>query len=116
MRGFTGEYDSRDVLLKAVSLVEERWTQGAWFRIDDRILAKDEALALADLEAMRVCALGALTLTAHRLGASEKALRGARARLGRWISKTFGSAVATFNDAEDRTAEQVADTLRRAAE
>lgn len=115
------DHDYRDVLLKASELVAEdgRWVQLAWFSTGKRSITREEAQRLDELGvSISVCALGAVTLAADRLGVSESALRGARTKLAWWLRKTADlvAGVAGWNDEDGRTADEVAEALRQAAD
>jgi hypothetical protein len=114
------DYDYRDVLRKASELVAEegRWVQDAWFQIGDQPMTREDAVRLDKAGALvRVCALGAVTLTGERLGVPERVIKGARSRLA-WFVGVFRDhwSVSSWNDSEDTSQFEVANLLREAAD
>lgn len=113
-------FDYTDVLLKASELVVEegRWRQHTWFvangqQIDRVTAAKWDAAGVH----VSICMLGAVSLAADRLGVPENVAQGARSRLSWFLRKFRGCGwSAAWNDEPGRTADEVAEALREAAE
>lgn len=93
------EFDDRDVLLKAAGIVEQGWCQNI---IHER--SSDGSAIVAS------CAMGAIVRAAEELNPLE---------MSRAIWTLIGylhEDIAYWNDAHGRTAHEVAETMRRAAD
>jgi hypothetical protein len=130
------EFDYRDVLIKAASYVEQGWCQGVEYEGEDIPLypgTTDPHLqGFRDLEASLLaankwCAVGAIKRAAFEtlpvdLDDRMDAFNGLiwlaidNLEIGLDNVQHRGFIVTSYNDAEGRTADEVADALRRAAE
>lgn len=108
------DHDWRDVLLKAASIVEEegRWTQKTEFRsARNGQPMHDWGTIMRRADEVRVCALGAIGLADRLLGGPSRAVEAVRR-----MEDHLGVHPVVWNDWRDRTADEVADALRTAAE
>lgn len=112
MTEFTGQHDWRDVLIKAASLVEQGWCQGHLYLNDD---GEPFSFGL-DFERRpdKVCLEGALRVAALDLTGNLGGMLSMRAH--QKMADLVYEFPYEWNDAEGRTADEVADALRRAAE
>ena len=101
-------HDWKDVLLKASSIVEEGWCQGANHK-------QENGLAADWLEADQSCAGGAISRALNHLSENPKADMDVwnAALIG--LEKHLGRPIVPWNDDQGRTAEEVADAMRQAA-
>ena len=90
----------QDVLLKAASIVEEGWCQGALHRNENG----DDCYPSGAVES---CAEGAISRATSYVG-SVNALMGLKRYLGK-------QSINEWNDHPDQTAGEVADAMRKAA-
>jgi hypothetical protein len=111
------QFDARDVLLKSASRLEEKgmWCQRSFYKWQET----GDALTLSqaiELEAqggkVSTCAEGVISLISRKLGVPDFEERQARTLLYWEIGGRF---VPSWNDAPSRTAQDVADAMRRAA-
>lgn len=131
------DHDYRDVLLKAASLVEEGWCQGNWYYLDNAYLCEYEECGSSHLvndpmpeevaegrRPEKVCLEGAIRLAAYDLTDDPESLQfGASTQLvtdsDQKIAHLLGAPVEEiweWNDADGRTADEVATALRKAAD
>lgn len=110
--------NSNDLLLKAASLVEEGWIQGAYHDQDD-----------VTKEIIASCAIGAMERANKMLfnmstGFVGTAYGAARRRLAEYVKPSLPKEIETsndqtivtvWNDAEERTAHEVAEAMRKVA-
>ena len=114
----SSNFTASDILLKAASRIEEEgmWCQGSfWPGLKEKDTTK--AFALAQSRRVRVpeCALGALIGAAIDLGLGYMDFADARWKLEAAAGDIGVNGAAIFNDATGRTADEVADLMRRAA-
>ena len=109
------EHDWRDVLLKAASIVEQGWCQGALH------LNKEGDVIYNREEADRSCATGAIARASDQLSGEREPVAASVAAydLGedarRGLRKHLGISIPIWNDHWDRTADEVAESMRQAA-
>jgi hypothetical protein len=110
------EFDYRDVLLKASEIVSEegRWVQKMFFRSarNGQSMGLEGVIKRGRQDEVGVCAVGAIQLSAELMGAPARLATKARTA----VEMMLGRELTIYNDAEGRTADEVADALRRAAE
>lgn len=101
------DYDYRDVLLKSAERVMEpgKWIQGTSF---DGVETTTDAVK----KDAAACALGTLAIMGYRLNNKQKVYEQAHIAL----YDELGTEIINWNDTPGRTAEEVAEAMRRAAE
>lgn len=115
------EFDERDLLLKAASIVEEGWTQGAMFRDKSDNTLSEHLTLSGETETIwshvaTVCASGAIAKAVHQLGVPGHIRINAINLLSFYISDAYGmSIIPWWNDDINRTKEEVAEAMRLAA-
>lgn len=105
-------FDERDVLLKAASRVEQGWCQGHAFR--DAVTGVEQWWGEVT-ESSLVCFSGVVSLAEDELGVYNHGQIHARV-WSRMRSAIGGAHPLGWNDAPGRTAAEVAEAMRRAAE
>ncbi len=100
------QHDATDVLLKAASIVEEGWCQYVFHTNGDGQWATTRD------KASKSCAAGALSRAASELDANERDSQHAYMALAMHV----GGMVTDWNDKDGRTAEEVAEAMRNAAD
>lgn len=100
------KFTEKDVLLKAASIVEEGWCQRTVHRD-----ARGHTTALPE-RAVTSCAIGAVIRAVGQLGGDPTLYLEARERLMAQVGDDIGK----WNDTPGRTAHEVAEAMRRAAE
>ena len=114
-QGEVAMFDERDILLKAASIVEEGWCQGAYHRRADGTwegmnLQGQETVTLRPA-AVTSCARGAILRARHELGLPRPPYGQSAADL---LKGSVGPII-DWNDAPGRTADEVAEAMRTAA-
>ena len=101
------EHDWRDVLLKAASIVEQGWCQGALYRtngVHNTLVVQEDA--------EQSCAVGAISRALFHLNGDHELLIATHRNLQKHL---LFSEIATWNDSPGRTAAEVAEAMRQAA-
>lgn len=99
-------FDERDVLLKAASIVEEGWCQHFYWKGADIVNSNVH------------CAVGALGAASVQLGLTtldDPWTGEAMFRAENALANHIGSSVVYWNDSPGRTADEVAEAMRKAA-
>ena len=111
------DHDYRDILLKAAERVVEpgKWCQGSAYEGTSMV-------AWADRHDVAACAWGTLRLIAYRMGLLDKTEGQIQAEVynaGTAVEAVLNDPehhLTTWNDAPERTAQDVADLFREAAQ
>ena len=105
----TMKHDWRDVLLKAASIVEEGWCQGAFYR-------ESPASALGyGAKAVQSCASGAIDKAVGHLSGGYPHNLGHAAEMALVKHLDNWSSIVDWNDHPGRTGFEVAEAMRQAA-
>ena len=113
--------DGKAVLLRAAEHIDAGWTQSGWYAVDGNGLST----VSEDRDAVAWCAVGAIEKAVGELCGSiddmSDAMRDAKRLLERRVSDMTGVdrtkvVLVSWNDDEATTADEVAGTMREAAE
>ncbi len=99
-------HDWRDLLLKAASIVEEGWCQGSFH-------TNKNGAECYSSEAVRSCATGAISRANEHLMVPGPTTHHTDARAH--LVKHLRGSIVLWNDSPDRTANEVAETMREVA-